>query len=114
MWTFFNVFIEFATILLLFYVLDFFGLKACGILPPRPEMEPAPPALEGEVLIIGPPGRSQGINFRLDVQRSFRGYTISAEPAKWMRQNQPPRERQSMDKGLQHIQLFRYLIAGEK
>ena len=70
--------------------------------------------LEGEVLIIGPPGRSQGINFRLDVQRSFCGYTISAEPAKWIMQSQPPREKQGTNKGLQHIQLFRCLIAREK
>ena len=28
----------------------FFGCEACGILAPRPKIEPAPPALEGEVL----------------------------------------------------------------
>ena len=55
MWTIFKVF-EFATILLLFW---FFGCKACGILAPRLEMEPAPPALEGEVLATEPPGKSQ-------------------------------------------------------
>ena len=27
----------------------FFGRQACGILAPRPGIEPAPPALEGEV-----------------------------------------------------------------
>ena len=70
--------------------------------------------LEGEVLVIRPPGRSQGINFRLDIQRSFCGYTISAEPAKWIMQSQPPTEKQSTNKGLQRIQLFRYLIAREK
>ena len=26
----------------------FFGLEACGILAPQPEIEPTPPALEGE------------------------------------------------------------------
>ena len=56
MWTIFKVFMEFVTILLLFYVL-FFGLEARGILAPRPGIEPAPPALEGEVLTTGPPGR---------------------------------------------------------
>ena len=35
-----------------------FGLEACGILAPRPGIEPSPPALEGEVLTTGPPGKS--------------------------------------------------------
>ena len=43
MWTFFKkVFIEFGTILLLF-MFWFFGHKACGVLPPRPGIEPTPP-----------------------------------------------------------------------
>ena len=37
----------------------FFGLEACGILVPLPGMEPSRPALEGEVLTTGPPGKSQ-------------------------------------------------------
>ena len=36
----------------------FFGHEACGILTPQPRMEPTPPALEGEALTIGPPGKS--------------------------------------------------------
>ena len=41
MWTIFKVFIEFVAILLLFYVLfGFFGPKTCGILAPRPGIEP--------------------------------------------------------------------------
>ena len=36
----------------------FFGHKACGISAPRSGMEPSPPALEGEVLNIGPPRKS--------------------------------------------------------
>ena len=36
----------------------FFGPKACGILAPRPGIEPATPALEGEVLTTRPPGKS--------------------------------------------------------
>ena len=36
----------------------FFGPKACGILVPRPGIEQAPPALEGEVLTNGSPGKS--------------------------------------------------------
>ena len=37
----------------------FFGHKTCEILapPPQPWMEPVPPALEGKVLITGPPGK---------------------------------------------------------
>ena len=49
MWTVFKVFIEFVTILLLFYVL--------WDLSYRPWFEPAHPALEGEVLTTGPPGK---------------------------------------------------------
>ena len=58
MWIVFKVFIEFVTVLLWFYVLFFFSCKSCGILAPQPGIEPTPPALEGEVLISGPPGRS--------------------------------------------------------
>ena len=36
----------------------FFGPKACGILALRPGIEPAPPALEGEILTTGPLGQS--------------------------------------------------------
>ena len=36
----------------------FFVHTACGILAPRPGMEPAPPALEDEVLTTGLPGKS--------------------------------------------------------
>ena len=49
---FFQVSIELVTILLLFYVLVFWG-EACGILAPQPRIEPAPLALEGEVLTTG-------------------------------------------------------------
>ena len=54
----FKVFIEFVTILLLFLCFDFFGCKACGILAPQPGIEPTPPAVEGEVLTTGLPGKS--------------------------------------------------------
>ena len=57
MWTIFKVFVEFVTILHLFYVLDF-GLKASEILHPQPGIEPTPPVLEGEVLTTEPPGKS--------------------------------------------------------
>ena len=37
----------------------FFGREACGILAPQPGIEPATPALEGEVLTTGLPGTSR-------------------------------------------------------
>ena len=49
MWTIFKVFIEFVTVLLLFYVL-LFGCQACGILALQPGIKPASPAMEGEAL----------------------------------------------------------------
>ena len=36
----------------------FFGYQTCGILPPRPGIEPTPFALEDKVLSTGPPGKS--------------------------------------------------------
>ena len=50
---------KFATTLLLFYVL-IFSCDAYGILAPQPGAEPAPPALEGDVLHTGLPGKSWG------------------------------------------------------
>ena len=47
MWTIFRAFIEFVTILLLFYVLFCFGLKVCRILVPQPGIKPVLLALEG-------------------------------------------------------------------
>ena len=41
----------------------FFGHKACGSLAPPPRTEPAPSALEGEVLTLGPPGKSLHFSF---------------------------------------------------
>ena len=37
-----------------------FGQEACGILSPWPGTEPAPSALEGEVVTTGPPGKFLG------------------------------------------------------
>ena len=45
LWTIFKVLIEFVTTLLLFYVLGFFCLEACGILAPRPGIESATPCI---------------------------------------------------------------------
>ena len=58
MWTIFNVFIEFVTVLLLFCVLVF-GHKACGTFTALLGIIPAlPPTLESKVLTIGLPGKS--------------------------------------------------------
>ena len=54
MWTIFKVFSEFVTVLLLLYVLGFWGPEACGMLAFRPGIEPAPPSLKGRVLSTGP------------------------------------------------------------
>ena len=43
----------------------FFGCEACGILAPQPGIEPTPPALEGEVLTTGPPGKSLDSSFKV-------------------------------------------------
>ena len=41
----------------------FFGSKVCGILIPWLRIESAPPALEGEVLTAGLPGKCQKFYF---------------------------------------------------
>ena len=46
------------TILFLFFMFWIFGCEACGILTPQTEIEPMPPALKGEVLTVGPSGKS--------------------------------------------------------
>jgi len=53
---FFKVFIGFVAMLLLFFVMGFFGPKACGILDPPPEIKPTLPALTP-----GPPGISSNL-----------------------------------------------------
>ena len=55
-WTIFKVFVEFITIF--YFVFWLFGHKAYGIFAPKPGVEPAPPAVESEVLTTGPPGRA--------------------------------------------------------
>ena len=49
------------------FIFLFFGLDAHGILAPPPGIEPAPPALEGEVLATGPPGKSLKCFFLLSL-----------------------------------------------
>ena len=54
----FKIFIEFITIMLLFfYVLFFFGHKAYRILAPWPGTEPASHVLEDKGLTTGPLGK---------------------------------------------------------
>ena len=58
MWIILKAFIEVVTILLQFYVFGFFGCKARGILAP-----PTSPALEGNFLITGLPGKFLFVDF---------------------------------------------------
>ena len=59
MWTIFKAFIEFFyNIVSVVFMLCFFGHEACGILAPRPGIEPTVPALGGEVLTTGLLGES--------------------------------------------------------
>ena len=48
----------------------FFGRVACGILVPKPGIEPAPPALEGEVLTTGPSEKPHYLSFIASIQQS--------------------------------------------
>ena len=61
MWAIFKVFIEFVTILLLFYLLVFLALRHVGSSLSEPGSKPLSSALEGEVLTTGPPGKSQAL-----------------------------------------------------
>ena len=63
MWTILNIFIEFVTALLLFYVLVFWPRSMWGL--SCPGIDPAPLSLEGEVLTTGPPGESQHTVFQV-------------------------------------------------
>ena len=58
----FEDFIVFAVTLLLFYdfvlfFLEGVGQEVCGVLAARPGIKPTIPALEGQVLTTGPPGK---------------------------------------------------------
>ena len=71
---------------LLFWLLNFRGERrqklefsfffwphcaACGILVPRPGIEPVPPAVERGVLTTGPPGKSPKIAFSILNDKCF-------------------------------------------
>ena len=49
----------------MFFGFWFFGPEACGILAPRPGIEPVSPALEGGFLTTGPSEKSLEIHFSL-------------------------------------------------
>ena len=63
MWTILKVFIEFVTILLLFYVLVFLAREPVWILAPKPGVKSSPLAQECEVLTVILPGSPWGISF---------------------------------------------------
>ena len=57
--------------MLLFYVFCLsFSQESCGVLAPRPRVEPASPALKGKGLTAGPPGKSLKIYFGLNYQKN--------------------------------------------
>ena len=62
MWTIFSLYwtcYNIVSVLCIFLFFVFFGQEACGILGPRSGIESAASTLEGEVLVIGLPGKSQ-------------------------------------------------------
>ena len=60
------------------FMLWFFGCKTCGILAPWPGIEPAPPALEGEVLTTGPPEKSLDFfKIKLNIHMFYVWFSIS-------------------------------------
>ena len=66
MWAIYEVFIELVT-MFPFYVLVLWGWEVYGISAPWPGIEPAPSALEGQVLATGPPGRFLTLLFVLKI-----------------------------------------------
>ena len=72
-WTIFKVLIEFATILLLFYVLVFWTQGMWDLSSPQ-GIEPKPPALEGKVLTIGLLGKSLNISFLSKCLSKYNNY----------------------------------------
>ena len=56
-------FIFFYFIFVIFFLKDFFGLEACGILIPQPGVEPAPPASDGKASTTALPETSPSLNF---------------------------------------------------
>ena len=62
------------------FCLFFFCYEACGILVPRPGIEPTPPTLKGNVLTTGPPGESLTVlstfAFKLWVKQDLRNYRL--------------------------------------
>ena len=59
------------------FMLWFFACKACGILVPQPGTTCSCPALEGEVLTTGPPGKSLKDLFKYNL--SIRAWSLGQE-----------------------------------
>ena len=57
----------------------FFGHEVCGVLVPWPGIEPIPPALEGDILPTGPPGKSLAwaLNVWLNLRLRQQGRIVS-------------------------------------
>ena len=66
----------------------FFGQEACGILVPQPGIEPAPPALGGEILTTGPPEKSPVLFFNsTNTLSKSNGMYLAVQPANGNRTN---------------------------
>ena len=82
MWTIFKVFIELVTVLPVLC----FGLLAasCETLVPQPRIKPTSPALEGEVLATGLPGKSLILfSYPLNWLKSEYPFVTESDPILW-------------------------------
>ena len=60
-WKTFKVLMEFFNKTASVLCFSFLVTEACGILVSQPGIKPVPPELEGQVIITGPPGKSQNL-----------------------------------------------------
>ena len=72
-----HIFIEFVTMLLLFFTFWFFGSRKCGILAPKPGIKATPAALEDEVF-TGQPVKSHQCTLIMNSWSSGDGWMASA------------------------------------
>ena len=80
--TFFKVFIEFVTILLLLCMFCFFyvwGRQAHEILALQPSIKPIPTELEDKVLTTGPQGKSH-YHFKIRITKNFTNHFLRKFP----------------------------------
>ena len=88
--------------MLLCFMVLFCGPEACWILAPQPGIRPALPALGGEVLTTGPPGKSQEALFLLRISNTPKTVTMLEQI------QQIFHDPQSTDVSLLHICLISF------